>query len=74
MITTTTPKVLFVRLMSSTGEKVWQFDPIPRPGQFGNDTWLDNSWERNGNTGVWTQITVDEKNELVFLAVEITCF
>ena len=53
-----------------TGELVWQFDPIPRPGQFGNDTWLDNSWERNGNTGVWTQITVDEKNELVFLAVE----
>ncbi len=53
-----------------TGEKVWQFDPIPRPGQFGNDTWLDNSWERNGNTGVWTQITVDEENELVFLAVE----
>ncbi len=53
-----------------TGEKVWQFDPIPRPGQFGNDTWLDNSWDRNGNTGVWTQITVDEKNELVFLAVE----
>ncbi|MDG1858517.1 MAG: PQQ-binding-like beta-propeller repeat protein, partial [Emcibacteraceae bacterium] len=53
-----------------TGKKVWQFDPIPRPGQFGNDTWLDNSWERNGNTGVWTQITVDAKNELVFLAVE----
>jgi len=53
-----------------TGEKVWQFDPIPRPGQFGNDTWLDNSWERNGNTGVWTQITVDVENELVFLAVE----
>jgi quinoprotein glucose dehydrogenase len=53
-----------------TGEKIWQFDPIPRPGQFGNETWLDNSWERNGNTGVWTQITVDEKNELVFLSVE----
>jgi quinoprotein glucose dehydrogenase len=53
-----------------TGKKVWQFDPIPRPGQFGNDTWLDNSWERNGNAGVWTQITVDEKNELVFLSVE----
>ncbi|MDG1004192.1 MAG: PQQ-binding-like beta-propeller repeat protein [Emcibacteraceae bacterium] len=53
-----------------TGKKIWQFDPIPRPGQFGNDTWLDNSWERNGNTGVWTQITVDEKNELVFLSIE----
>ena len=53
-----------------TGEKVWQFDPIPRPGQFGNDTWLDNSWERNGSNGVWTQITADEKNELVYLSVE----
>lgn len=53
-----------------TGDMIWQFDPIPRPGQFGNDTWLDNSWERNGNTGVWTQITVDEKNGLVFLPVE----
>ena len=53
-----------------TGKKIWQFDPIPRPGQFGNDTWLDNSWERNGNAGVWTQITVDEENGLVFLAVE----
>ena len=53
-----------------TGKKIWQFDPIPRPGQFGNDTWLDNSWERNGNAGVWTQITVDEKNKLVFLSVE----
>lgn len=52
------------------GELVWQFDPIPRPGQFGNDTWLDNSWERNGSTGVWTQITADEKNGLVYLSVE----
>ncbi|MCP5382274.1 MAG: PQQ-binding-like beta-propeller repeat protein [Kordiimonadaceae bacterium] len=53
-----------------TGKKIWQFDPIPRPGQLGNDTWLDNSWERNGNTGVWTQITVDEENGLVFLPIE----
>jgi quinoprotein glucose dehydrogenase len=53
-----------------TGKVIWQFDPIPRPGQLGNDTWLDNSWERNGNAGVWTQITVDEKNGLVFLPVE----
>ncbi|MBT5073301.1 MAG: PQQ-binding-like beta-propeller repeat protein [Kordiimonadaceae bacterium] len=53
-----------------SGKLVWQFDPIPRPGSFGNETWLDNSWENNGNTGVWTQITVDEKNELVFLGVE----
>ena len=53
-----------------TGKKLWQFDTIPRPGQFGNDTWEENSWAFNGNTGVWTQITVDEEAGLVYLPVE----
>jgi len=53
-----------------TGEKVWQFKTIPAPGEFGGETWLDNSWERNGNTGVWTQITVDEEAGIVYLPVE----
>ena len=37
-----------------TGKQLWAFHTIPRPGEFGNDTWLDNSWAINGNTGVWT--------------------
>jgi quinoprotein glucose dehydrogenase len=53
-----------------TGKQLWAFHPIPRPGEFGNDTWLDNSWATNGNTGVWTQITVDEELGLVYLPVE----
>jgi quinoprotein glucose dehydrogenase len=53
-----------------TGKQLWAFHPIPRPGEFGNDTWLDNSWAVNGNTGVWTQITVDEELGLVYLPVE----
>ncbi len=24
-----------------TGKKLWQFNTIPRPGEFGNDTWLN---------------------------------
>src|SRR5439155_774893 len=39
-------------------------------GEFGNDTWLNNSWDENGNTGVWTQITVDEDLGLAYLPVE----
>ena len=31
------------------------------PGEFGNETWDENSWAFNGNTGVWTQITVDPR-------------
>jgi quinoprotein glucose dehydrogenase len=53
-----------------TGKKVWQFDTIPRPGEFGNDTWHGESWATNGNVGVWTQITVDEELGLAYLPVE----
>ena len=44
-----------------TGKLLWTFNTIPRPGEFGNDTWENDSWAINGNTGVWTQITVDEE-------------
>jgi quinoprotein glucose dehydrogenase len=53
-----------------TGKKLWQFNTIPRPGEFGNATWENNSWAVNGNTGVWNQITVDEDLGLVYLPVE----
>jgi quinoprotein glucose dehydrogenase len=53
-----------------TGRKIWQFNTIPSPGEFGNDTWEKDSWAINGNTGVWTQITVDEDLGLVYLPVE----
>jgi quinoprotein glucose dehydrogenase len=53
-----------------TGRKIWTFNTIPRPGEFGNDTWENGSWATNGNTGVWTQITVDEELGLVYLPVE----
>jgi quinoprotein glucose dehydrogenase len=53
-----------------TGKKLWQFNTIPRPGEFGNDTWENGSWALNGNTGVWTTITVDADLGLVYLPVE----
>ena len=53
-----------------TGKRLWIFHTIPRPGEFGNDTWLKDSWAYTGNTGVWTQISVDEELGLVYLPVE----
>src|SRR5947209_13168712 len=52
------------------GKLLWTFNTIPRPGEFGNDTWENNSSATNGNTGVWTQISVDEDLDLVYLPVE----
>jgi len=53
-----------------SGKLLWTFNTIPRPGEFGNDTWEKESWAINGNTGVWSQITVDEEAGLVYLPVE----
>jgi quinoprotein glucose dehydrogenase len=53
-----------------TGKRLWTFNTIPKPGEFGNDTWENGSWATNGNTGVWTQMTVDEELGLVYLPVE----
>ena len=53
-----------------TGKLLWTFNTIPRPGEFGNDTWENDSWATNGNTGVWTQMTADEDLGLVYLPVE----
>ena len=53
-----------------TGERLWIFRTVPMPGEFGNETWANDSWADNGNNGVWTQISVDEELGLVYLPVE----
>src|SRR5215471_12959611 len=53
-----------------TGKQVWRFNTIPYPGEFGNETWENGSWEWTGNVGVWSQITVDPEAGLVYLPVE----
>jgi len=53
-----------------TGRRLWIFHTIPKKGELGYDTWLNDSAEYTGNTGVWTQITVDEQLGLVYLPVE----
>jgi quinoprotein glucose dehydrogenase len=54
-----------------TGKRLWIFHTIPSPGEFGNDTWLNDSWSYTGNTGVWAQMTVDEQLGIVYLPVEM---
>ena len=55
---------------AKSGDLLWGFDGVPGPGQFGNDTWEDGSWEWTGNNGVWTEITVDPEAGIAYLAVE----
>jgi quinoprotein glucose dehydrogenase len=54
-----------------TGKRLWIFHTIPSPGEFGNDTWLNDSWSYTGNAGVWGQMTADPELGLVYLPVEM---
>lgn len=53
-----------------TGERLWTFHTIPRPGEFGNDTWKNNSWEYTGNTGAWAPLSADQELGYVYIPVE----
>ena len=53
-----------------TGEQIWTFHVIPRPGEFGYETWLDNSADINGGAGTWTWMSGDEELGYVFIATE----
>jgi quinoprotein glucose dehydrogenase len=53
-----------------SGKRLWIFHTIPRPGEYGNDTWLDDSWSYTGNAGVRAQISVDEELGMAYLPVE----
>jgi len=52
-----------------TGKRVWTFHTIPQAGEFGNDTWGNESWKFTGHTNVWTPFTMDERRGLVYLPV-----
>jgi quinoprotein glucose dehydrogenase len=36
-----------------TGKRIWTFHTIAQPGEFGNETWENESWKYTGNTAVW---------------------
>jgi quinoprotein glucose dehydrogenase len=54
-----------------SGRRLWIFHTIPQKGEFGRDTWEGNSADYTGNTGVWTQISVDEELGMAYLPVEL---
>ena len=53
-----------------TGERKWIFHTIPDADEYGNDSWLNDSWRYTGNTGVWAQMTIDPELNMVYFPVE----
>jgi quinoprotein glucose dehydrogenase len=54
-----------------TGKRLWIFHTIPRPGEFGYDTWEKDSADYTGNAGSWGVSSVDEQLGLAYIPVEL---
>ena len=52
-----------------TGKAVWTFHTVPQAGEFGTDTWDEESWKVTGHTNVWAPMTLDERRGLLYLPV-----
>ena len=49
-----------------TGEFLWKFHIIPRPGEFGNDTWENDAWRFSGDMSQWAPMSADPELGLVY--------
>ncbi len=50
-----------------TGMLRWTFHVMPRDGEFGVETWKDNSWQYTGHTNLWSLISADEELGYAYL-------
>ncbi|HKF69029.1 MAG TPA: PQQ-binding-like beta-propeller repeat protein, partial [Vicinamibacterales bacterium] len=55
---------------AKTGKHLWTFHVVPRPGELGEDTWLNGSAAYSGNSGVWSLLSADEELGYVYLPTE----
>ena len=50
-----------------SGEHLWKFHVIPRPGEFGHDTWENDAWQWTGDVSSWAPMSADPERGLVFI-------
>lgn len=50
-----------------SGEFRWKFNVIPKPGEYGHETWENDAWEWTGDVSSWAPISADVENNLVYI-------
>ena len=58
----------------NSGKVRWIFHTVPKPGEFGYDTWPPGAYEIEGGANAWAGVTVDRKNAMVFAATGSASF
>ena len=52
---------------AETGEFMWKFHSIPRPGEVGNETWENDAWRWSGDISTWAPASADPELGLVYM-------
>ncbi|MCY3566691.1 MAG: PQQ-binding-like beta-propeller repeat protein [Gammaproteobacteria bacterium] len=51
----------------TTGDFKWKFNVIPRPGEYGHETWENDAWQWTGDVSSWAPLSADPANNLVYI-------
>ena len=49
------------------GKFLWKFHVIPRPGEFGHDTWENDAWKWTGDVSSWAPLSADPQRGIVYV-------
>ncbi len=52
---------------AKTGAFLWKFNVIPQPGEYGHETWENDSWQYTGDISSWAPISADPELGLVYI-------
>jgi quinoprotein glucose dehydrogenase len=52
-----------------TGDLRWVFHTVPQAGEYGTDSWADDSWQYSGHAPVWSLFSADEELGMVYMPV-----
>jgi glucose dehydrogenase len=50
-----------------SGKMVWTFHTVPRPGEYGYDTWPPDAWKTVGGANAWGELSLDEQRGIVYV-------
>lgn len=52
---------------AATGRFLWKFNVIPRPGEYGHETWENDAWQWTGDVSSWAPMSADPAAGLVYI-------
>src|SRR5260370_187214 len=57
-----------------TGKLHWSFHTIPRPGEFGYNTWPKDAWKASGAANNWAGMTLDPQRGILYVPTGSAAF